>query len=116
MNMLYVALFLGLSLIMVGGGLAFSYLVALHRPGSIKNTPYECGEQPIGNAWIQFNVGYYLFGLMFLVFDVEAAFLYPWAVAYRHLGVAGLVEAGIFILILLAGLAYAWKKGVLEWV
>ncbi len=116
MNMLYVALFLGLSLIMVGGGLAFSYLVAPHRPGSIKNTPYECGEQPIGNAWIQFNVGYYLFGLMFLVFDVEAAFLYPWAVAYRHLGVAGLVEAGIFILILLAGLAYAWKKGVLEWV
>ena len=114
--MLYVALFLGLSLIMVGGGLAFSYLVAPHRPGSIKNTPYECGEQPIGNAWIQFNVGYYLFGLMFLVFDVEAAFLYPWAVAYRHLGVAGLVEAGIFILILLAGLAYAWKKGVLEWV
>lgn len=116
MNMLYVALFLGLSLIMVGGGLAFSYLVAPHRPGSIKNTPYECGEQPIGNAWIQFNVGYYLFGLMFLVFDVEAAFLYPWAVAYRHLGVSGLVEAGIFILILLAGLAYAWKKGVLEWV
>lgn len=116
MNLFYVFSFVSLSACMVGGGLVFSYLIAPHRPGPFKNTPYECGEQPIGQAWIQFNVGYYLFGLMFLVFDVEAAFLYPWAVAFRHLGVVGLVEAALFILVLLAGLAYAWKKGVLEWV
>jgi len=115
-NLFYVFSFICLTACLVGGGLIFSLLIAPHRPGAIKNTPYECGEQPIGQAWIQFNVGYYLFGLMFLVFDVEAAFLYPWAVAFRQLGTAGLVEAGLFMLVLLAGLAYAWKKGVLEWV
>jgi NADH:ubiquinone oxidoreductase subunit 3 (subunit A) len=115
-NLFYVFTFVCLAACMVGGGLVFSLLVAPHRPGAIKNTPYECGEQPIGQAWVQFNVGYYLFGLMFLVFDVEAAFLYPWAVAFRQLGAVGLVEAGLFILVLLVGLAYAWKKGVLEWV
>ena len=101
---------------LVCSGLVASWLVAPRRPGAIKNSPYECGEQPIGGAWIQFNVGYYLFGLLFLVFDVEAAFLYPWAVAFRQVGWVGLLEAGIFLLILIAGLAYAWKKGALEWV
>ena len=116
MDYFFVPLFVALSAAFVVGGLVFSRLVAPHNPGSIKNSPYECGEQPIGQAWIQFNVGYYLFGLMFLIFDVEAAFLYPWAVAFRQLGTIGLIEAGVFILVLLVGLAYAWKKGVLEWV
>jgi NADH:ubiquinone oxidoreductase subunit 3 (subunit A) len=116
MDYFFVLLFICLSALFVLGGLAFSYLVAPHRPGGIKNRPYECGERPIGQAWIQFNVGYYLFGLLFLVFDVEAAFLYPWAVVFRSVGLAGFIEAGIFLLILIAGLAYAWKKGALEWV
>ena len=98
------------------GGLAVSFLVAPHKPGKVKNSPYECGEKSIGTAWIQFNVGYYLFALLFLVFDVEAAFLYPWALVIREVGMAGLVEAGIFIVILLAALVYAWRKGALEWV
>ena len=116
MDYFLVLLFVGLSAFFVLGGLGFSYLVAPHKPGRIKNTPYECGEQPIGGAWIQFNVGYYLFGLLFLVFDVEAAFLYPWAVAFRDAGLVGLLEALIFLLVLIIGLVYAWKKSALEWV
>lgn len=116
MDYFLVLLFVGLSAFFVLGGLGFSYLIAPHKPGRIKNTPYECGEQPIGGAWIQFNVGYYLFGLLFLVFDVEAAFLYPWAVAFRDAGLVGLVEALIFLLVLIIGLVYAWKKSALEWV
>lgn len=116
MDYFFILLLVALAVIFVAGGLIFSRLVAPHNPSLLKNMPYECGELPIGHAWIQFNVGYYLFGLIFLVFDVEAAFLYPWAVAYRQLGVAGFVEAIIFLLVLIVGLAYAWKKGALEWV
>ena len=116
MSYFFVFLLAGLGVAMVGGGLITSFLVAPHRPGTIKNSPYECGEQPIGSAWIQFNVGYYLFGLLFLVFDVEVAFLYPWAVVFRQVGFVGLVEMGIFIAVLVVGLVYAWKKGALEWV
>lgn len=116
MDYVFVVAFVGLSAAFVAGGLGFSYLIAPHKPGGIKNTPYECGEVPIGQAWIQFNVGYYLFGLLFLIFDVEAAFLYPWAVVFRDAGLVGLMEAGIFIFVLIVGLAYAWRKGALEWV
>ncbi len=113
---LFVLAMVALAAAMVGGGLVFSRLVAPHRPGGLKSVPYECGEQPIGQAWIQFNVGYYLFGLLFLVFDVEAALMYPWAVVFRTVGLAGLIEMAIFVLILIVGLVYAWRKGVLEWV
>jgi len=104
------------ALLLVFGGLAFSRLVAPHHPGKMKNSTYECGEPTFGNARIQFNVGYYLFGLIFLVFDVEAAFLFPWAVVLREVGIAGLIEATIFIAVLVVGLVYAWRKGALEWV
>jgi NADH-quinone oxidoreductase subunit A len=116
MNYFLVLLFVGLTGAFVFGGLIVSFLVAPHKPGKVKNSPYECGEKSIGTAWIQFNVGYYLFALLFLVFDVEAAFLYPWAVVLREVGIFGLIEAGVFILILLSALVYAWRKGVLEWV
>jgi len=116
MDYFFVLLLAALGVAFVFGGLATARLIAPHRPVRIKNSPYECGEQPIGQAWIQFNVGYYLFGLLFLVFDVEAAFLYPWAVALRDLGTAGFIEAAVFLVVLIAGLAYAWKKSALEWV
>jgi NADH:ubiquinone oxidoreductase subunit 3 (subunit A) len=116
MDYFFVLLFAVLSAGLLVGGLVAARLLAPYRPGGIKSTPYECGERPIGPAWVQFNVGYYLFGLLFLVFDVEAAFLYPWAVAFRQVGFVGLVEMGIFLLVLIVGLAYAWKKGALEWV
>lgn len=116
MEYLFVFAMVFLAAAMVAGGLILSWLVAPHRPGGLKDTPYECGEQPIGDAWIQFNVGYYLFGLLFLVFDVEASLMYPWAVVFRTVGLSGLIEMGIFVLVLILGLVYAWRKGVLEWV
>ncbi|MBL7672000.1 MAG: NADH-quinone oxidoreductase subunit A [Bdellovibrionaceae bacterium] len=102
--------------LLVFGGLWASSLFAPSNPGQVKNATYECGEKTIGNAWVQFNVGYYLFGLIFLVFDVEAAFLFPWAVVLRETGILGLIEVLVFILILILGLIYAWRKGALEWV
>lgn len=85
------------------------------KPDPIKDSIYECGMVPIGDAQVRYNVRYYLFGLLFVVFDVEAVFLYPWAVAYVGLGVYAFVEALIFIGILLIGYAYAWRKGAMEW-
>lgn len=78
-------------------------------------TTYESGMEPQGGAWIQFNIRYYMFALVFVIFDVETVFLYPWAVAFHRLGLLAFVEALIFITILLVALAYAWRKGALEW-
>ena len=89
--------------------------LAPREPSPEKASAYECGELPIGRPWIRFRVAYYIFALMFVVFDVEAVFLYPWAVIARRLGVYGLVEMLVFLAILLLGLAYAWRKGVLTW-
>ena len=76
---------------------------------------YESGMEPIGGAWIQFNIRYYMFALVFVIFDVETVFLYPWAVAFNRLGLLAFIEALVFIVILLVALAYAWRKGALEW-
>ena len=80
-----------------------------------KGSPYECGELPIGEPWLRFRVAYYVFAIIFVVFDVETVFLYPWAVIFKQLGVAGFVEMAVFLGILVLGLAYAWRKGVLQW-
>lgn len=107
--------------LLVGVLLAF-VLVSLPRflapkqPSVMKSSTYECGEIPVGQPWIRFRVAYYVFALMFVVFDVEAVFLYPWAVIIRRLGVYGLVEMTVFIAILVLGLAYAWRKGAIQWV
>jgi NADH-quinone oxidoreductase subunit A len=86
------------------------------KPDPIKESVYECGMVPIGTAQVRYNVRYYLFGLLFVIFDVEAVFLYPWAVAYRQLGLYAFVETVLFIGILLIGYAYAWRKRAMEWV
>ena len=86
------------------------------NPDPIKESVYECGMVPIGTAQVRYNVRYYLFALLFVVFDVEAVFLFPWAVAYGQLGLYAFVEAMIFIGILLVGYAYAWRKRAMEWV
>ncbi len=78
-------------------------------------TTYESGVEPIGGAWIQFNIRYYMFALVFVIFDVETVFLYPWAVAFHKLGLLAFIEALIFISILVIALVYAWRKGALEW-
>ncbi len=81
-----------------------------------KLTTYECGEEPVGGAWIQFNIRFYVFALIFIVFDVEAVFLLPWATVFRALGPLAYVEGLVFIAILVVALAYVWRKGDLAWV
>jgi NADH:ubiquinone oxidoreductase subunit 3 (subunit A) len=81
-----------------------------------KLTTYECGENPTGSAWVQFNIRFYVFALIFIIFDVEAVFLLPWAVVFRELGPLAFIEGLVFIFILVVALAYVWRKGDLEWV
>ncbi|MCP8617448.1 NADH-quinone oxidoreductase subunit A [Salirhabdus salicampi] len=95
--------------------LTFGKLLRPHKPTEQKMTTYESGVEPFQDARAQFNVRYYLFALLFLIFDVETVFLYPWAVAYEKLGIFALIEMLIFIVMLLLGLIYAWKKKVLKW-
>jgi NADH-quinone oxidoreductase subunit A len=80
-----------------------------------KGEPYECGIPTRGNTWIQYNVGYYLFAILYLVFDVETVLLFPWATIMRDLGAQGLVSVSFFLVVLALGLAYAWKKSALVW-
>ncbi|MBE7384052.1 MAG: photosynthetic/respiratory NAD(P)H-quinone oxidoreductase subunit C [Leptolyngbya sp. SIO1E4] len=95
--------------------LGLSSFLRPRRQGPARRTTYESGMEPIGGAWIQFNIRYYMFALVFVIFDVETVFLYPWAVAFSQLGLLAFVEALIFIAILVVGLVYAWRKGALEW-
>ncbi|MCU0568275.1 MAG: NAD(P)H-quinone oxidoreductase subunit 3 [Oculatellaceae cyanobacterium Prado106] len=95
--------------------LGISFVTSPKRPGAERRTTYESGMEPLGAAWIQFNIRYYMFALVFVVFDVETVFLYPWAVAFNQLGLLAFVEALIFISILVVALVYAWRKGALEW-
>ena len=90
-------------------------LLRPNKPTQEKETTYESGNEPVGDSQIRFNVRYYLYALMFVVFDVETVFLYPWAVAYKKLGLFALVEMVIFAGLLLVGLVYAWRKKVLKW-
>lgn len=86
-----------------------------HKPNSVKNAPFECGMDTIGKTWVRFNFRYYFYALMFVVLDVLVLFLYPWAVSVRQSGLVGLIAIGVFIILILVGYLYAWKKKVLEW-
>ena len=92
------------------------WIIRPKRHSEEKNTTYECGENPQGSAWIQFNIRFYVFALIFIVFDVEAVFLFPWAVVFRSLGLLAFLEGLVFIGILVVALTYVWRKGDLEWV
>jgi NADH-quinone oxidoreductase subunit A len=96
---------------LVGGGL----LLGKRTRSAAKDTPYESGMQPIGSARERFSVKFYLVGMVFILFDIEAIFLYPWAVVYRELKLFAFVEMLLFIVLVLAGFFYVWKKGVLDW-
>lgn len=91
-------------------------LIAPRRPLPAKLTTYECGIDPVGEGWSQTQIRYYVYGFLFVIFDVEAVFLFPWAPVFEGLGMAAVVELAIFIGILAVGLLYAWRKGVLRWV
>ena len=93
-----------------------AFIVRPRKPAPVKKSTYECGLETIGETWIRFRAQYYIYALIFVIFDVETVFLYPWAVAYNQLGLFALVEMFIFLMILLGGLVYAWRKDALEWV
>jgi len=109
-------LFFVVAIVLVGGAIVFSSLVAPSSLNPAKSEPYECGIPTEGPAWIQFNVGYYLFAIIYLIFDVETVFLFPWATVMRNIGMRAFVEIIIFFFILGIGLLYAWKKKALRWV
>lgn len=111
----FVGFFFLLGIFFVGAALFVSWLLRPHDPNPVKNSTYECGEIVKGSSRIQFNVSYYLVALLFVIFDIEALFLIPWAVTFRELGIVSYIEMMAFILILLVGLVYAWKKGVFQW-
>ncbi len=115
MNSEMLILFFIVGLVLVGGAIIFSSLAAPRSVNPIKFDPYECGIPTEGPAWIQFNVGYYLFAIIYLVFDVETVFLFPWAVVMKSIGTRAFVEIVIFFFILVLGLLYAWKKKALKW-
>lgn len=96
--------------------LIISRFIRPNKPTPVKLSTYECGLETIGDIWVQFKVQYYLYALAFVIFDIETIYLYPWAVAYGQLGLFALIEMSIFLLILVAGLVYAWRKGALEWI
>ncbi|OYD08015.1 NADH-quinone oxidoreductase subunit A [Paludifilum halophilum] len=114
-----VTVFILLGVALPVAALTMGRLLRPHQPTTDKGISYESGVDPTGDSWIQFNVRYYLFALLFVIFDVETVFLYPWAVAYNDLrtdvGLFILVEMLIFVFFLVIGLLYAWKKKVLEW-
>ncbi len=112
--------------LLVAGALAALMLTLANvlgprRPSLVKSTPFECGSEPVGSARERFGVKFYVVALLFIVFDIEAIFLYPWAIlllpseGYPGLGWAGYLSMGIFVFTLVAGLVYVWKKGVLDW-
>ena len=108
--------FLLFAVIFFVGGVAVNWLLMPYKPTPQKLMTYECGIDPVGDAKVRYNLRFYVFALMYVIFAVEAVFLLPWAVIYRKLsGLLPLVEALIFLFILVLGLAYAWKKGELKW-
>ena len=97
------------------GTIAMSTIIVPRRSNPVKDSPYECGVEPVGDARARFSVKFYLVAVLFILFDIEAVFLYPWAVAFKQLGIYGLIEMLLFILILLVGYLYLLKRRALEW-
>lgn len=112
---LYIGIFMVLAIAMPAAAIFIAAILSPRKPNPIKNSTYECGIETVGETWVQFKAQYYIYALIFLVFDVEVIFLYPWAVAYNQLTLFGVIEAILFILILLGGLLFLWRKGALEW-
>lgn len=110
-----IIVFIIAGVVMVAGANFLSNLISHKSDNPQKREPYESGMVTRGSTWVQFKVGYYLFAILFLIFDVEIAFLFPWAVAFKSIGAVAFFEILIFLIILGLGLLYAWKKGALEW-
>jgi NADH-quinone oxidoreductase subunit A len=110
-----ILIFIIFSLLFAGGTVLFSFVFGLKKSNPTKLSPYECGVPPSGEAHLRFAIKFFIVAVLFLIFDVEGLTLFPWAVIYKKLGAFGLIEMGIFIAILFAGLVYIWRKGGLIW-
>jgi len=115
MNLTLLIVVIITAIALVGIALSVARLVSPRSFNRQKGEAYECGIPTRGRSWMQFKAGYYLFAILFLMFDVEAVFLFPWAVTVQDAGIDGLINILFFMVILILGLAYAWKKGALEW-
>src|SRR4051795_363214 len=113
-NYIFVGLLLLVAIIFAVAPLIVVRLIAPRKRSLAKGDAYECGVKTYGETWVRFRIQYYIYGLMFVLFDIETVFLYPWAAGYSTMGPLALVEMTVFLLILAAGLAYAWAKGVLR--
>jgi len=112
---IYISVFVLVALLIPIAAIAIAAFLGPKKPNAIKQSTYECGIETVGDSWIQFKAEYYIFALVFLIFDVETVFLFPWAVSLNILPLFAVFEGIVFILILLAGLIYVWKKDMLEW-
>jgi NADH:ubiquinone oxidoreductase subunit 3 (subunit A) len=113
---LYIGIFIVIGIVVPIVPLVIAALISPKKPNKIKQDTYECGLETVGDSWVQFKAQYYIFALVFLVFDVETVFLFPWALSLNQLPLFVVLEGILFIGILVAGLVYAWRKGMLEWV
>ena len=114
-NYVVILLMLRVVALLAGGMIALSYILGQHLPSRVKLSPYECGMTPVGDARQRFSIKFYLVAMVFILFDVEIVFLYPWAVIFHELRMFGFVEMLLFLVLVGAGFAYLWKKGVLDW-
>ena len=112
---LYILLFMIVAVIIPFAAILIARILGPRKPNPIKQSTYECGMETVGDSWVQFKAQYYVFALIFLVFDVETVFLFPWAISINTLPMFAVVEGVVFILILVAGLVFTWRKGMLEW-
>ena len=103
------------AVVLVVAAYVIAKLIGPRSYNKLKGEPYECGIPTHGSSWLPVSIGYYLFAILFLLFDIETVFLYPWAVVVKQFGVMAVVSIGFFLLVLVFGLAYAWQKGALEW-
>lgn len=115
MNLTLLIVVIITAIALVGIALGLARIISPRSYNRQKGESYECGIPTRGRSWMQFKAGYYLFAILFLMFDVEAVFLFPWAVTVQDTGIDGLINIIFFMVILILGLAYAWKKGALEW-
>ena len=113
--LIFLALATLLAAVLLGLGLVLGRLSARHRTDADKLSPYECGFEAFEDSRMKFDVRYYLVAILFIIFDLEIAFLFPWAVVFQQIGLIALIEMALFLLLLVIGFAYVWKKGALEW-
>ena len=112
---IYIGLFLIVGALIPAAAIILAAVLSPRKPNPIKESTYECGIETVGENWVQFKAQYYIFALVFLVFDVETVFLFPWAISLNQAGLFAVAEGILFIGILVVGLVYAWRKGMLEW-